>query len=62
MADRGFAAILVVDLLDHAPVHDQFVDKSSIDYNLIYGQVTMGIALLTGWIASIALKLRLTEK
>jgi uncharacterized protein (TIGR02186 family) len=34
----------------------QFVVKSSIDQSLIYGLATMGMALLTGWIASIAFR------
>jgi hypothetical protein len=34
----------------------QFVVKSSIDYNMIYGLATMGMALLTGWIALIAFR------
>jgi hypothetical protein len=34
----------------------QFVVKSSIDYSLIYGLATIGMALLTGWIASIAFR------
>ena len=34
----------------------QFVVKSSLDNSLIYGLATMGMALLTGWIASIAFR------
>jgi hypothetical protein len=34
----------------------QFVATASVDHGLIYGLATMGIALLTGWIASIAFR------
>jgi uncharacterized protein (TIGR02186 family) len=34
----------------------QFVVKSSVDHSLIYGIATMGMALLTGWIASVAFR------
>jgi len=34
----------------------QFVATASINYSLIYGLATMGMALLTGWIASIAFR------
>jgi uncharacterized protein (TIGR02186 family) len=34
----------------------QFVVASSINHSLIYGLATMGMALLTGWIASIAFR------
>jgi uncharacterized protein (TIGR02186 family) len=34
----------------------QFVVMSSVDHSLIYGLAAMGIALLTGWIASIAFR------
>ncbi len=33
-----------------------FVVASSINYGLIYGLATMGMALLTGWVASVALR------
>jgi uncharacterized protein (TIGR02186 family) len=34
----------------------QFVVRSSLDHSLIYGIATMGMALLTGWMASIAFR------
>jgi len=34
----------------------QFVVRSSLDHSLIYGLAAMGMALLTGWIASIAFR------
>jgi uncharacterized protein (TIGR02186 family) len=34
----------------------QFVVNSSIDHSFIYGLATMGLALLTGWIASVAFR------
>jgi uncharacterized protein (TIGR02186 family) len=34
----------------------QFVVTSSLDHSLLYGLATMGMALLTGWIASIAFR------
>jgi Putative transmembrane protein (Alph_Pro_TM) len=34
----------------------QFVAAASVDHSLIYGLATMGMALLTGWIASIAFR------
>ncbi len=34
----------------------QFVVRSSINYSLLYGLAIMGLALLTGWIASVALR------
>jgi uncharacterized protein (TIGR02186 family) len=34
----------------------QFVATASVDHSLVYGLATMGMALLTGWIASIAFR------
>jgi uncharacterized protein (TIGR02186 family) len=34
----------------------QFVVKSSVDHSLAYGLATMGMALLTGWIGSVAFR------
>jgi len=35
---------------------EEFVVKASVDYSLIYGLATMVMALLTGWLASIAFR------
>lgn len=35
---------------------EEFVVKASVDYSLIYGLATMAMALLTGWLASVAFR------